>query len=180
MKMRYFSRGLNAFLGVVLLLVAMAPNAFADEIAVPYSNRDISFFKEAPISSSFAQTGTGDKGDSTPAWLRIDYMSSGTQTRVRIVGSSKKDHACSASVYNSSEGDPTCKYCLRCTTKGSWVPFVRCSKGVNYAVSSCVYEYGYSYSSIGFQSTSLANTQTVSGYWSADSTGKNYAKPDAP
>lgn len=180
MKKRHFFRVVTTLLVLALLLSAMVTTAFAAETPVPYSNTDIYFFKEAPISSSFAQTGTAKKDDSTPAWLRIDSMSSGTQVRVRIVGSSQKDHACSTSVYNYGEGDPTCSYCTRCTTRGSWVPFVRCNKSVNYAISSVVKERGYQYSSIGFQSTSLANTQTVSGYWSADSTGTNYAQPDAP
>lgn len=180
MKKRYFSRGLTALLGLVLLLSAMVTTAFAAETPVPCSNTDIKFFKKAPISSSFAQTDTASKDNSTPAWMRIDSMSSGTQVRVRIVGSSKANHACSTSVYNFGEGDPTCSYCTRCTAKGAWVPFVRCNKSVNYAISSVVNERGYPYSSIGFQSTSLTNTQTVSGYWSADSTGTDYAQPDAP
>lgn len=180
MKKRHYSRGLTAFLVLALLLSVMVTTAFAAETVVPYSNADVYFFKEAPISSSFAQTGTANKDNLTPAWLRIDSMSNGTQVRVRIVGSKLNNHACSTSVYNFGEGDPTCSYCNRCTTKGSWVPFVRCNKSVNYAISSVVKERGYQYSSIGFQSTSLANTQTVSGYWSADSTGTNYAQPDAP
>lgn len=180
MKKRHFSRGVTTLLVLVLLLSAMVTTAFAAETPVPYSNRDYDFFEEAPIFSSFAQTDTANKDDSTPAWLRIDSMSNGTEVRVRIVGSSHPHHACSYSVYNFGEGDPSCSYCTRCTARGYWVPFVRCKPTVNYAVSSTVYEKNYSYSSIGFQSTSNQNTQTVSGYWSADSTGTNYARPDAP
>lgn len=180
MKKRYYSRVLTAFLVLALLLSVMVTTAFAAETVVPYSNADVYFFKEAPISSSFAQTGTANKDNSTPAWLRIDSMSDGTQVRVRIVGSTLKNHACSTSVYNFGEGDPTCSYCNRCTTKGSWVPFVRCNQGKNYAISSVVYERGYDFSSIGFQSTSLVTTQTVSGFWSADSTGTGYYQPDSP
>lgn len=180
MKQRHFFRGLTALLVLVMMLSAMVTTAFAAETAVPYSNADLYFFKVAPISSSFAQTSTAAKENSTPAWLRIDSMTTEDQVRVRIVGSSKTNHACSTSVYNFGEGDPTCSYCTRCTTKGSWVPYVRCSKGTNYAISSVVYERGYAYSSIGFQSTSLENTQTVSGYWSADSTGSGYEQPDSP
>ena len=178
MKKRHFSRGLTALLVPVMLFSAMITTAFATENAVPYSNEDHNFFEEAPVSSSFAQTPTASKDDDSAAWLRIDSMTNGTQVRVRIVGSSRQGHACEYSEYNYSEGFPTCKYCTRCTTKGSWVPFVRCRKSVNYAVSSIAYECGYRHSSIGFQSTSLSGLQEVSGFWSADSVGKNYAKPE--
>lgn len=180
MKKRRYFRGVATLSVLTLLLSAMVITAFAAENPVPYSNADIHFFEEAPISASFAQTDNARKDDTTPTWLRIDSMSNGTQVRVRIVGSTNATHACTTSVYNFGEGDPTCSYCTRCTTRGSWVPFVRCNKSVNYAISSVVKEREYLYSSVGFQSTSLANIQTVSGYWSADSTGTNYAQPDAP
>lgn len=177
MKKAFFTRVLVALWVLVLMLSIMVTTAFAAETVVPYTSDDHYFFKEAPISYSFAQTDTASKDNSTPAWLRIDSMTNETMVRVRIVGSKRVNHACSTSEYNFGEGYSTCSYCTRCTTKGSWVPYVRCVKGTNYAISSIVYEAGYPYSSIGFQSTSLANTQEVSGFWSADSTGTNYEQP---
>lgn len=180
MKKRHFPRGVTALLLLAMLLSAMVTTAFAAEVPVPYSNQDLKFYEEAPTLTSFAQTGTGKKDDESPAWMRIDYMPNGSFIRVRVVGSKVEDHACSYSEYNSGEGDPRCSYCLRLTSRGYWVPYVKCKKSTSYAISSTVFERGYRYSSLGFQSAIDPNPQVVRGYWSADSTGTGYAIPDAP
>ena len=168
-----------------MMLSVVALTVFAEDSIAPYSNRDLYFFETAPISTSFAQTDTGEKENDTPAWLRIDSMTGESRVRVRIVGSWVKGHACGDIEYNSSISGVYCRYCTRCTARGTWVPYVLCTSGVNYAVSSTVYETfnsahpGSVYSSVGFQSTSLQQKQSVSGYWSADSTGyPNYEKPE--
>ena len=180
MKKRHFPRGVTALLLLAMLLSASVTTAFAADTPVPCSNRDIEFYEEAPTLTSFAQTGTGEKDDDTPAWMRIDSMPNGSFIRVRIVGSNVEDHACTYSEYNSGEGDPRCSNCMRLTSRRYWVPYVRCKKGISYAISSTVFEQGYRYSSLGFQSTINPNSQHVSGFWSADSTGTDYAIPDAP
>lgn len=179
-KHKWFARSTTVLAMLVLMLSVMAIPAFAAGDVVPYSNADISYYKVAPIATSFAQISTGDKDNTTPAWLRIDSLSNGSQVRVRVVGSSVKDHACTYNDYNLRNSVYFCSTCTRCTTRGNWVPFVLCKKGINYAVNSIVKESGYSYSSLGFQSTSGEVTQEVSGWWSADSTNyRNYATPDA-
>ena len=100
-KKRHFPRGVTALLLLAILLSASVTTAFAADTPVPCSNRDIEFYEEAPTLTSFAQTGTGEKDDDTPAWMRINRMPNGSFIRVRIVGSNVEDHACTYSEYNS-------------------------------------------------------------------------------
>lgn len=180
MKKTYIIRGAIILAVLVEVLSVMLITTFAAGNPIPFSNYDYHFFEVAPNITSFTQITTRLKENTTPAWMRIDSLNGGTQVRVRVVGSYVNGHACGENEYNSSISGYTCRTCTRCTTRGSWVPYVLCSQRVNYAISSNVNESGYLYSSLGFQSTSLEASQTVDGWWSADSTGYgNYVRPDA-
>lgn len=181
LKNKWFIRSTTMLVMLVLMLSLLSISAFAAGDVVPYSSADLKYYEVAPISMTyFAQIETGKKDNTTPSWLRIDSLTNGDKVRVRVVGSSEEDHACTYNDYNLRTSIDFCSICTRCTTKGNWVPFVLCKKGVNYAINSIVKESGYSYSSLGFQSTSTEVSQTVSGWWSADSTNySNYASPEA-
>ena len=180
MKKTYIICVANILSVMVEVLSVMLITTFAAGNPIPFSNYDYHFFEVAPNITSFTQITTRLKENTTPAWMRIDSLNGGTQVRVRVVGSYVNGHACGENEYNSSISGYTCRTCTRCTTRGSWVPYVLCSQSVNYAISSNVNESGYLYSSLGFQSTSLEASQTVDGWWSADSTGYgNDVRPDA-
>lgn len=172
-------RTIIMIMAITLMLSVMVVPVFAAEEVTPYSSKDIHYYEVARLAkTSFAQTDSGRKENHTPVWTRIDTLTNGKTVRVRVVGSSLAGHACTYDDYNLAASVDHCRYCTRCTTMGNWVPYVLCEPHVNYAISSLVYEYGYPYASLGFQSGSNMLGQEVEGWWSADSTKYNdYSKP---
>ena len=97
------------------------------------------------------------KTNSTPIYFKMGASVTSNQVDVKILGVN------SISVTGWSQ-------LTNCTVNKNGVAknYARCAKGVNYSLHSTVYEHGFSRVTLAMRTPS---NDTISGIWSADSTG---------
>lgn len=157
---------LALFLSLAACLITMAIPAWAAELRntddKPYH------FDLVPVEG-FVYTEGRRKDGPSKIFTRVDSM---TDDFIRVAAFSM----------DTSEGIP-----INLTYYGNGLAkWVRCKKGINYGISSVIYEYHQKLpqtygdtAALGFQSALVNRSDTISGWWSVDSSG-NHSAPIGP
>lgn len=141
-------------LALVLTIVALVSVMAVGASAANTTNRN---FRSAVDGDSFTYVSAERKEDSSTVFL---YLNSVPGTHIYV-------QACGCNSSGTGRKNLT-------LVNGSIVTSVVCREKLDYSIHTDIYEWGYSYATLGFKLLIPGNTGVADGYWSPDSSGSYF------
>ena len=145
------SRILTMCLLAIMLVSMFCASAYAANTKDTYFDFSIAGVGYTEMPDSWARA----KENSTAVYLYY-YIGTNDYVRTRTLGAASSSGPWHNMTYIASQG---------------MVSYVNCYKGQQYSIHNYIYESGYRWAKLAFNSTNILNSERIGGKWSPDSAG---------